>query len=64
MRPIWIAIGDGVFDLMTYDVLDSSGNVIRSIEDYGMDGQLDLRLISETAMPRFFITTCGIALMG
>lgn len=36
--------GDGVFDLLTYDVLDVDGNLLRSIEDYGMDGQSDLKI--------------------
>ncbi len=36
--------GDGVFDLLTYSVLDAHGDIISEVEDYGMDGQADFKL--------------------
>ena len=33
---------DGVFDYIEYNILDESGKILKSVEDYGMDGQADL----------------------
>ncbi|MGS2723625.1 hypothetical protein ACVBEJ_07745 [Porticoccus sp. GXU_MW_L64] len=35
--------GDGVFDLLSYSVLDKNGGHIMEVEDYGMDGQVDFK---------------------
>ena len=35
---------DGVVDLLTYDVLDAEGQRLMSVEDYGMDGQIDFKV--------------------
>ena len=35
---------DGVADLLTYEVLDAEGQRLMSVEDYGMDGQIDLKI--------------------
>ncbi|UTW45030.1 hypothetical protein KFE80_11685 [bacterium SCSIO 12696] len=35
--------GDGVFDLLSYSVLDKNGGHIMEVEDYGMDGQADFK---------------------
>jgi len=32
---------DGIVDLLTYQVLDADGKLLKSIEDFGMDGQID-----------------------
>lgn len=36
--------GDGVFDLLTYSVLNSEGERIMEVEDYGMNGQADFKV--------------------
>lgn len=36
--------GDGVLDFLTYSVLNAEGELILSVEDFGMDGQADLKL--------------------
>lgn len=35
---------DGVFDLLTYSVLDADGNLLIEVEDFGMNGQADMRV--------------------
>ena len=35
--------GDGVFDLLTYSILNKKGEWIAEIEDYGMNGVIDFR---------------------
>ncbi|MUH72058.1 hypothetical protein [Psychrosphaera haliotis] len=36
--------GDGVLDFLTYSVLNVEGELILSVEDFGMDGQADFKL--------------------
>ena len=36
--------GDGVLDFLTYSVLNAEGELILSVEDFGMDGQADFKL--------------------
>ena len=32
---------DGIVDLLAYQVLDADGRLLKAIEDFGMDGQID-----------------------
>ena len=45
---------DGVFDALSYSVLDSEGNVILEVEDFGMDGQIDMRVGSDGHAELFY----------
>jgi hypothetical protein len=36
--------GDGVFDMLVYYSLSAGGETLATVEDYGMDGQPDLKL--------------------
>lgn len=43
--------GDGVLDFITYSILDKDGKLLSSVEDFGMDGQIDFKIdfIKKTA---------------
>ena len=36
--------GDGVLDFITYSILDKDGKLLSSVEDFGMDGQIDFKI--------------------
>lgn len=40
--------GDGVLDILTYDVLSVEGELLLTVEDYGMDGQADFKIDFKT----------------
>lgn len=46
--------GDGVFDLLTYSVLSKDGEILYEVEDYGMDGQADLKIDHINSIAKVF----------
>lgn len=55
---------DGVFDYLEYNVLDADGNLLRTVEDYGFDGQADLILDYVERSGRVFLDGVWLAIDG